>query len=259
VPGLTHTSDLLLHGSSSLPVEANSLAAGATQQGSLVTSSGRLSADFWAKPRPRSLVWQAISFVERALALLLSAASFPVLFYSAAAVAALSKQAPFVAHRRLGLSGQAIWVWKLRTMWSSDQRLASKHILFELLPDTSVPLKKADHDPRITSRFALFLRKYSIDELPQLWQVVLGQLALVGPRPLTEAEIACHYGPAMAKALLSVKPGITGLWQVSGRNRLSYEQRKKLDQYLLDKWTVALYLKILWSTVFCVLTGKDAH
>jgi lipopolysaccharide/colanic/teichoic acid biosynthesis glycosyltransferase len=144
-------------------------------------------------------------------------------------------------------------------MWGPDRRRAATPILFERLTDTSVPLKKADHDPRITSRFALFLRKYSIDELPQLWQVVLGQLALVGPRPLTEAEIACHYGLAMAKALLSVKPGITGLWQVSGRNRLSYEQRKKLDQYLLDNWTVRLHLKILWSSVFCVVTGKDAH
>jgi lipopolysaccharide/colanic/teichoic acid biosynthesis glycosyltransferase len=202
---------------------------------------------------------QAIGFGEQALALVLSAISLPVLLFSALAVAALSRQAPFVAHRRLGLSGRAIWVWKLRTMWGPDRRRAATPVLFERLADTSVPLKKTDHDPRITSRFALFLRKYSIDELPQLWQVVLGQLALVGPRPLTEAEIACHYGLAMAKALLSVKPGITGLWQVSGRNRLSYEQRKKLDQYLLDNWTVRLHLKILWSSVFCVVTGKDAH
>ena len=193
------------------------------------------------------------------MALVLSVASLPVLLCSAAAVAALSRRAPFVAHRRLGLSGRSIWVWKLRTMWGPCQRLALWPMLFELLPDTSVPLKKAEGDPRITSRFASFLRKYSIDELPQLWQVVAGQLALVGPRPLTEAEISRYYGLAMAKTLLSVKPGITGLWQISGRNRLSYEQRKKLDQYLLDKWTMALYLKILWSTLFCVFTGKNAH
>jgi lipopolysaccharide/colanic/teichoic acid biosynthesis glycosyltransferase len=230
-----------------------------TFERSLVTSPGHLSTVFWTKPRPLCFLWQAIGFGEQALALLLSAISLPVLLCSALAVAALSRQAPFVAHRRLGLSGRTIWVWKLRTMWGPDRRRAATPILFERLTDTSVPLKKADHDPRITSRFALFLRKYSIDELPQLWQVVLGQLALVGPRPLTEAEIACHYGLAMAKALLSVKPGITGLWQVSGRNRLSYEQRKKLDQYLLDNWTVRLHLKILWSSVFCVVTGKDAH
>jgi exopolysaccharide production protein ExoY len=254
-----HRSDALSRKSTSLPTEANSPASDTARQGSLVTSSGHLSKAFWVMPRKMSLVWRAISSVERLLALILSVASLPVLVCGAVAVAVLSKQAPFVAHRRLGLSGRAIWVWKLRTMWSSGQRVASRPIFVEVLPDTSVPQRKADHDPRITSRFALFLRKYSIDELPQLWQVVLGQLALVGPRPLTEVEIARHYGPAMAKALLSVKPGITGLWQVSGRNRLSYAQRKKLDRYLLDKWTVALYLKILWSTVFCVLTGKDAH
>ena len=192
------------------------------------------------------------------MALLLSAFSFPLLVCSAAAVVVLSRQAPFIAHRRVGLSGRVLWVWKLRTMWSPAQRRAIRPLFVEFLPDAPVPSKKADRDPRVTSCFALFLRKYSIDELPQLWQVVLGQLALVGPRPLTEVEIWRYYGAA-AKTLLSVKPGVTGLWQVNGRNRLSYEQRKSLDQYLLSNWSVPLYLRILYSTVFCVVTGKDAH
>jgi exopolysaccharide production protein ExoY len=212
--------------------------------------------------------------VERAAALLLSAVSLPILACSAAAVVVLSRQAPFIAHRRVGLSGQVLWVWKLRTMWSPAQHgesacprarfsarifITPRPFFVEFLTDAPVPLNKAAHDPRITSSVALFLRKYSIDELPQLWQVVLGQLALVGPRPLTEAEISRYYGAAMRETLLVVKPGVTGLWQVNGRNRLSYEQRKSFDQYLLSNWSMRLYLKILYSTVFCVVTGKDAH
>ncbi len=213
----------------------------------------------WVKPCLRSPTWQVIGLLERAAALLLSAISLPILVCSAAAVAVLSGRAPFIAHRRVGLSGRALWVWKLRTMWNPAQRGAFRPIFFEFLTDAPVPLNKAIHDPRITSRVALFLRKYSIDELPQLWQVGLGQLALVGPRPLTEAEISRHYGAAMRENLLVVKPGVTGLWQVNGRDRLSYEQRKYFDQYLLSNWSVSLYLKILYSTVFCVVSGKDAH
>jgi len=192
------------------------------------------------------------------MAFLLSVLLFPILLGSAVAVAVESRRAPFVAHRRIGLSGRVLWVWKLRTMWEAEQPFAFTPSLVEFLPDAPIPVKKADRDPRVTSPLALFLRKYSIDELPQLWQVVLGQLALVGPRPLTEAEIQRYYG-ASAKTMLSVKPGVTGLWQVNGRSRLSYEQRKRLDQFLLNNWSVPLYLKILYSTVVCVVTGKDAH
>jgi lipopolysaccharide/colanic/teichoic acid biosynthesis glycosyltransferase len=197
--------------------------------------------------------------VERAAALLLSAFSLPILVCGAAAVAVLSRQAPFIAHRRVGLSGRVLWVWKLRTMWSPTQHGALRPFFVEFLTDAPVPLNKAVHDPRITSNVALFLRKYSIDELPQLWQVVLGQLSLVGPRPLTEAEISLHYGAAMRTTLLAVKPGVTGLWQVNGRDRLSYEQRMSFDHYLLTNWSLPLYLRILYLTVFCVATGKDAH
>lgn len=197
--------------------------------------------------------------MERVAALLLSVFTIPILACSAAVVVVLSGQAPFIAHRRVGLSGRVLWVWKLRTMWSPAQHGALRPFFVEFLKDAPVPLSKAVPDPRITSVVALFLRKYSIDELPQLWQVVMGQLALVGPRPLTEAEISRYYGVALRKTLLGVKPGVTGLWQVNGRNRLSYEQRKSLDQYLLSNWSLPLYLRILYSTVFCVVTGKDAH
>jgi lipopolysaccharide/colanic/teichoic acid biosynthesis glycosyltransferase len=208
--------------------------------------------------KAKSPLWSAITLTERVAALLLSVLSLPLLAASAAAVTVLSRQAPFVAHRRVGLHGSVLWVWKLRTMWAPSSRPPVKRGLVEFLPDAHVPHKKAVRDPRITSRFALVLRRYSIDELPQLWQVVIGQIALVGPRPLTEQEIALHYGP-MAPTLLSVKPGLTRLWQVNGRNRLSYEQRRRFDQFMLDNWSPRLYFAILRATVYCVFSGKDAH
>lgn len=212
----------------------------------------------WPMQRSLSPLWQGILLLERGLAFLLAVLSFPILLGGAAAVAVAARRSPFVAHRRLGLSGRVLWVWKLRTMWDPDQSFAFTPAIVEFLPEAPVPARKADRDPRVTSHLASFLRKYSIDELPQLWQVFLGQLALVGPRPLTEDEIRRYYGAA-AKTLLSVKPGLTGLWQVNGRNRLSYRQRKRLDQFLLNNWSLPLYLRILYSTVACVVTGKDAH
>jgi lipopolysaccharide/colanic/teichoic acid biosynthesis glycosyltransferase len=232
--------------------------AGPRRRNYTLTLSDRSVATFGTEYRLRSTLWLVIGLVERATAFLLAALSLPILLCSATAVAVLSKQAPFVGHRRIGLYGQQLWVWKLRTMWNPGQRLSFWPVLIEFLADAPVPAKKTGQDPRITSCLASFLRKYSIDELPQLWQVVLGQLALVGPRPLTEKEIACHYGD-IAKTLLSVKPGLTGLWQVNGRNRLSYEQRRRLDEFLLNNWSLRLYLKIFFSTIFCVITGKDAH
>lgn len=221
-------------------------------------SKDLLSLDYWNAPRVPSALWKAVGVAERIMAVFLTAMTFPILLFSAAAVTALSRQAPFVAHRRVGLRGRVLWVWKLRTMWNTGPGDVFDPALVEFLADALVPASKAERDPRVTSTIARFLRKYSIDELPQLCQVALGQLALVGPRPLTEGEIAEHYGD-MTSALLSVRPGLTGLWQVKGRNRLSYKQRRRLDHFLLNNWSLPLYLNILSLTAYCVITGKDAH
>jgi lipopolysaccharide/colanic/teichoic acid biosynthesis glycosyltransferase len=109
----------------------------------------------------------------------------------------------------------------------------------------------------VSSRFAAWCRRYSIDELPQLWNVVRGEMGLVGPRPITRSELDRYYGSA-AWRVLSVKPGVSGLWQVRGRSRLSYRQRRRLDLFLVMHWSVPLYLKILALTIPKVLTGKDA-
>lgn len=110
----------------------------------------------------------------------------------------------------------------------------------------------------MTSPFAAFCRRYSLDELPQLWHVLRGEMALIGPRPLTLRELDIYYG-SDAECVLSVRPGLSGLWQVRGRSRLPYPHRRRLDLFLVRNWSLGLYLKILLLTLPRVLAGKDAR
>src|SRR5581483_9413341 len=148
---------------------------------------------------------------------------------------------------------------KLRTMW--DRRAASLtrlSLIERLTPEPKQAIEiKAALDPRVTSRFAGLFRRYSIDELPQLWHVVRGEMALVGPRPLTAVEIEAHYS-SVATQILRMKPGISGLWQINGRSSLSYVQRRRLDLFLVRNWSLQLYLTILIRTIPTVLAGKNA-
>jgi lipopolysaccharide/colanic/teichoic acid biosynthesis glycosyltransferase len=202
--------------------------------------------------------WDAVMFGERVFALLLLAALLPFLIVAGVIVVLLSRRCPLVSHARVGRNGKDIRVLKLRTMWS---RVAPKPgpspYFVEHLRREPVPEVKKSYDPRVTSAFAAVCRKYSIDELPQLWHVVRGDLALVGPRPLTADELIEHYGAA-AGEVLRVKPGLTGLWQVRGRSHLTYPQRRRLDLFLVRHWSFRLYAGILLATVPSVLTGKDA-
>jgi lipopolysaccharide/colanic/teichoic acid biosynthesis glycosyltransferase len=141
-------------------------------------------------------------------------------------------------------------------MWKGAP--ASKSLLVHRLYAAEAPLVPPHRKSiRVTSRFAAFCRRYSVDELPQLWQVVLGDLALVGPRPLTLHELETYYGSDAAR-IVAAKPGLSGLWQVSGRSRLSYAQRRRLDLFLVQKWSISLYFRILLITLPRVLAGKDA-
>ena len=115
---------------------------------------------------------------------------------------------------------------------------------------------KLKNDPRVT-RIGVYLRKLSIDELPQLWNVLMGQMSLVGPRMLTSPELE-KYGRHKA-LLLSVKPGMTGYWQVNGRQDVTYEERVKMDLYYIQHWNLLLDLKILLLTPWKVLRRQGAH
>ena len=205
----------------------------------------------------RPVAWLLVSLAERVFALLLGMALMPVLIGAAAAVALLSGNSPFVAVARAGQCGRRIWLLKLRTMWDREAGGRRGARLIQRIENAPVPEIKTDCDPRVTSAFAALCRRYSIDELPQLWHVVRGDMSLVGPRPLTFDELKTYYGYD-AGEVLSVKPGLTGLWQVRGRNSLTYSQRLALDLQLVRNWSLSLYVSVLASTIPAVLSGRNA-
>ncbi|WP_366180204.1 sugar transferase [Actinomyces timonensis] len=149
---------------------------------------------------------------------------------------------------RIGLNGKPFKIWKFRSMRiNADAELAG---LLREQNRTGSPLFKVDNDPRIT-RVGAFLRRTSIDELPQLFNVLAGSMSLVGPRPQVAKEVEL-YDEEAARRLLA-KPGITGLWQVSGRSSLTWEEAIRLDLFYVDNWTPGMDLWILLRTVKAVL------
>lgn len=163
----------------------------------------------------------------------------------------------FYGHHRLGKDGRPFKAWKFRSMVRN-----SKEVLEELL--ASDPAAQAEwhasfklrDDPRIT-RMGRFLRKTSLDELPQLWNVMRGEMCIIGPRPIIEAEVP-KYGHYY-RLFSSVKPGISGLWQVSGRSDVDYDERVALDVYYIQSWSLWLDLYILFKTVRVVLARDGAY
>jgi len=138
-------------------------------------------------------------------------------------------------------------------MWARG-REPRRALWVEHLQNTPVVLLKGMSDPRVTSRLAAILRRYSLDELPQLWHVVSGTMALAGPRPLTREELDEHYGLDQLE-VLRVKPGLTGLWQVYGRSRVPFDDAIAMDRlYVLTRsWWGDMLL--LWRTVRVVIFG----
>lgn len=201
------------------------------------------------------LFWRFIGVLERIAAGTLLVASLPLLTVVAIIVVLLSGRSPLIAHRRVGQGGCPMWVYKLRTMW--DGKDQPRVCFVERISKDALPARKRKKDSRVTSRFAAFCRRYSIDELPQLYHVMRGEMCLIGPRPLTRSELDFYYGRA-ASELLTRKPGISGLWQVNGRSRLTYNQRRRLDLFLVRKWSPGLYFQTLFATIPSVLTGRNA-
>jgi len=163
----------------------------------------------------------------------------------------------FYRHKRLGRNGREFRIWKFRSMYvDADQRLKS------ILADNPEAAKewelsfKLSHDPRVTP-LGRFLRKTSLDELPQLFNVFSGEMALIGPRPIINEEVG-YYGGSY-RVFSSVRPGITGLWQVSGRSDTGYERRVALDTYYVLNWSPWLDVWILLRTAFAVLFMRGAR
>jgi exopolysaccharide production protein ExoY len=195
--------------------------------------------------------------IERATGVFLFLAASPVIAASAIAAAALSRRSPFIAHLRVAKNGEPFWMLKLRTMWPASGSPRGEWGWMERIVADPGDEEKNASDPRVTSRFAAFCRRYSIDELPQLWHVALGDMSLVGPRPLTRSEIERHYGAA-APEILAVKPGLTGLWQIHGRSAIRFPLRAAMDLELVRSLTASTYFRILARTIPAVLRGSGA-
>ena len=199
---------------------------------------------------------RAIYRVEPCVAGLALMVAAPALIVVAAIIAILARRTPLVRHRRVGWRGAELPVLKFRTMWEPKQQWAPLFAIEDV--SNTIPVTKNGEDDRITSRFAAWCRKHSIDELPQLYHVVRGEMSFVGPRPITRGELDEHYGSS-AEAVLSLRPGLTGLWQLMGRSRLTYSKRKRLDLRLVRCASPGLYFRILFRSVPRVLLGHDAH
>lgn len=155
---------------------------------------------------------------------------------------------------RVGVDGQDFTIYKLRSMYQdAEERL--QH-LTEANQHDAGPLFKMKNDPRIT-RVGAWLRRYSLDELPQLLNILKGDMSLVGPRPPLPDEVS-QYGEDVRRRLL-VKPGLTGLWQISGRSDLSWDESVRLDLHYVESWSLALDITILWKTVSAVVRRQGAY
>jgi exopolysaccharide production protein ExoY len=203
---------------------------------------------------------QPITFgdvAERTSGLFLLLLASPILIGSALIVAILSRRSPLVAHLRIGRHNRPFWMLKLRSMWEPDASTLRSKGWIEYVATEPSENGKPTRDPRITSRFAAFCRRHSVDEIPQFWHVLRGEMSLVGPRPLTRIELLRYYGP-YASELVSVKPGLTGLWQVSGRSAIKFPDRAALDLKLVRELTPQMYFIILLRTLSALIIGQGA-
>ncbi len=183
---------------------------------------------------------------------------FSPLFLLIAIAIKLESTGPvFFGHTRIGKDGRRFKAWKFRTMMTDGSEILAQHLASS--PDAMeewVRDHKLREDPRVT-RTGRILRKLSLDELPQIWNVLRNEMSLVGPRPIVEAEIT-KYGKSFP-LYLRVKGGVTGLWQVSGRNDISYAARVSLDTFYVRNWSVWLDLYILYRTIGTVLFRNGAY
>lgn len=191
--------------------------------------------------------------VDRLGAAVLLVLFAPLMVFVGLLVLADSPGGAFYRQRRVGKDGREFTIFKFRTMVSGADRARAE------LADRNEGaglLFKLRRDPRVT-RVGAVLRRYSIDELPQLFNVLTGSMSLVGPRPPLPEESAA-YGPDIRRRLL-VKPGLTGLWQISGRSDLPWDEAVRLDLRYVEDWSLALDTVILWKTLRAVLHGQGAY
>ena len=207
--------------------------------------------------RARRVFKRVLDLVCAAMLLLVT---WPILLIAAAAIKLTSKGPVMFKQERVGQNGRAFACYKFRSMYMENDPKFHKRFAREWIYDTEkskqadggTVVHKLTADPRITPVGRL-LRTFSIDELPQIFNVLKGDMSMVGPRPPLSYEVSLYRNWHLRR--LDVMPGLTGLWQVSGRNLLSFEEMVRLDLQYIENWTIGMEFKILLKTVWVVLRG----
>lgn len=182
----------------------------------------------------------------------------PLFFSIALAIRLTSRGRAIYSHERIGRGGTTFRCYKFRTMYrDADSRLKALLSQNEEMRREWQMARKLKRDPRITP-IGRFLRKSSLDELPQFWNVFRGDLSVVGPRPVVREEIDQFYG-AKASKVLSIRPGITGIWQVSGRSDTSYATRVHHDETYVDTQSMLLDIKLICKTLPAMIFSKGSY
>lgn len=211
-------------------------------------------------PAPRPLQTpesRILQVIDVSFAFVLLIALSPLLLLLALTIWATDGGTPFYGHRRYGKGGRTFLCYKFRSMaLDSDARLARL-----LAADPAARAEwhrdhKLRRDPRVTT-IGRFIRKTSLDELPQLFNILRGEMSLVGPRPIVAAEVR-RYGRRFVD-YCSVRPGITGIWQISGRNDTGYRRRVAMDSLMAKRMSPQLYARVLIGTARSVVTGNGAY
>ena len=201
-------------------------------------------------PQPWMTLKRVIDIIVGSLILIVAA---PIVALAALAIACVTGGTPFFAQERVGMSGRRFKMYKLRTMVTGAHAMRQSVMH---LNEVDGPVFKIRNDPRLHP-LGRFLRQTSIDELPNLVNVVLGDMSLVGPRPALPSEVE-HYD-AVARRRLSVTQGVTCLWQINGRSQVSFEYWMELDNRYVDQWTPWGDLLIVAKTIPAVLRKDGAH
>lgn len=207
-----------------------------------------------AAPRPIGLTSKRVADVILSLCGIVLLAPFLIICY--VATACFSPGPVLFRHRRVGFNGKPFDCLKFRTMAIDAPERLHRHLEDPAAAAEWIATRKLRNDPRITT-IGAFLRKSSLDELPQLFNVLKGDMSIVGPRPVTEEELG-RYSNAI-NAYYACRPGITGLWQVSGRSTTTFRRRIALDRYYAHHWSMVFDAKIIVATIPVVCFSNTAY
>jgi Undecaprenyl-phosphate galactose phosphotransferase WbaP len=198
------------------------------------------------------------SVLDRVVALMGLAFAAPVIIGSAALVAIIDRGSPFFAQERRGKNGRPIYICKIRTMYrDSDAKLREYLRTHSKAAEEWRTFYKLERDPRVLGSVGRFLRRTSIDELPQLWNVLRGEMSIVGPRPFPDYHLSA-FDESFREMRTRVRPGLTGLWQVQGRSTAEIHEQREMDRYYILNWSIWIDLNILARTFRALVSRRGA-